>query len=152
MIDLIVRFPSVCAELLFDCAGRQGTEAPWCWSEQQTSADLLLCSNCAVDLTLCLAPLLLVSLFLCERHIVCAVCTWEGTGHFTRSSSGAPGELAALHASCTFYSPAPLFTYAVCCSLTPPLLPWLLYSSTGSSFTFIPSVLLFYNTEFQLIN
>lgn len=87
MIDLIVRFPSVCAELLFDCAGRQGTEAPWCWSEQQTSADLLLCSNCAVDLTLCLAPLLLVSLFLCERHIVCAVCTWEGTGHFTRSSS-----------------------------------------------------------------
>lgn len=105
MIDLIVRFASVCAELLFDCAGRQGTEAPRCWSEQQTSADLLLCSNCAVDPTLCLAPLLLVSLFLRERHIVCAVCTWEGTGHFTRSSKGAPGELAAPRASCTFYSP-----------------------------------------------
>lgn len=31
---------------------------------------------------------LLVSLFPCERHIVCAVCTWEGTGHFTQSSWG----------------------------------------------------------------
>lgn len=106
--------------------------APWCWSEQQTNADLL-CSNCAVDLTLCLAPLLLVSLFLCERHIVCAVCTWEGTGHFTHGRPGGPRELAAPRASCTFYSPAPLFTeetHLLCVLLfnsSPPMAPLFLY-------------------------
>lgn len=91
--------------------------------QSRVQVQIPLCSNCAVDPTLC-PP---VSLSVCERHIVCAACTWAASH---RAARGAPREPTAPGGSCAFYSPTlpcllMSLTHAVCCFLTPPLAPLL---------------------------
>lgn len=114
------------------------------WLFVRVQRNTLLCCNCVADLSLCLVLLLLVSLFLCERRIVCAMCTWKGMGHFTQCSSEPLESWLLLMPHAAFIPPAPLFTdphTLSACTAPPPLLPWLLYSTSSSSFlSFSPNI------------